>query len=222
MEEHADARADDAADRSADQGEDQNRVAEVTADVADREETQRHDAHFEGGSQNGANRARDNAGNDVTHTHKHSLFFVEHHGVASDVLPNLDRDAFVAAAAALAATLRPGDVVALSGELGAGKTTFVRALVGTLHGTDAAVSSPTFVFRQRYPGEPPVEHLDVYRIEDPVESLDLGLEDAFTSETITLVEWPERVPGLIPAGAIRVAIAGSGDGPRSLRIERAR
>jgi len=76
------------------------------------------------------------------------------------------------------------------------------------------------VFRQRYPGTPPVEHLDVYRIDDPAEAADLGLADAFAPDTITLVEWPERVPGLVPAGAIRVAIEGSGDAPRRVRIDR--
>jgi len=140
--------------------------------------------------------------------------------VASDILPSLDRIAFAATAAALAATLRPGDVVALSGDLGAGKTTFVRAVVAALHGSDAAVSSPTFVFRQRYPGTPPVEHLDVYRVDDPAEAADLGLEDAFAPDVITIVEWPERVPGLVPPGAIRVTIAGSGDAPRHVRIVR--
>ncbi len=140
--------------------------------------------------------------------------------MASDILPSLDRIAFAATAAALAATLRPGDVVALSGDLGAGKTTFVRAVVAALHGSDAAVSSPTFVFRQRYPGTPPVEHLDVYRVDDPAEAADLGLEDAFAPDAITIVEWPERVPGLVPPGAIRVTIAGSGDAPRHVRIVR--
>jgi tRNA threonylcarbamoyladenosine biosynthesis protein TsaE len=140
--------------------------------------------------------------------------------VASDVLTFLDRDAFLATAAALAARLRPGDVVALTGGLGAGKTTFVRALVRQLHGSDAAVSSPTFVFRQHYAGTPPIEHLDLYRIEDPAEAVDLGLDDAFAPGTITLVEWPERLPGFIPATAIRVTISGSGDLPREVRIDR--
>ncbi len=140
--------------------------------------------------------------------------------MASDILPSLDRMAFAATAAALAATLRPGDVVALSGGLGAGKTTFVRAVVAALHGSDAAVTSPTFVFRQRYPGTPPIEHLDVYRVDDPAEAADLGLEDAFAPDAITIVEWPERVPGLVPPGAIRVAIDGSGDQPRHVRIVR--
>jgi tRNA threonylcarbamoyladenosine biosynthesis protein TsaE len=140
--------------------------------------------------------------------------------VASDVLDFLDLDALGAVAAQLAATLHPGDAVALTGELGAGKTTFVRALVYALHGSDVPVSSPTFVFRQRYDGAPPVEHLDLYRIEDPAEAADLGLEEAFGPDRITIVEWPERLPDLLPPHAVRVHIDGAGDEPRRLRIER--
>jgi tRNA threonylcarbamoyladenosine biosynthesis protein TsaE len=140
--------------------------------------------------------------------------------VASDVLDFLDRDALGAAAARLAGTLRPGDALGLSGDLGAGKTTFVRALVRALHGSDVPVSSPTFVFRQRYDGTPPVEHLDLYRIDDPAEAAELGLEEAFGPDRITVVEWPERLPGLLPAGAIAVLIEGAGDAPRRLRIRR--
>ncbi len=140
--------------------------------------------------------------------------------MASDVLDFLDLDALGAAAARLASKLRPGDALALSGDLGAGKTTFVRALVAALHGSDVPVSSPTFVFRQRYEGVPPVEHLDLYRLDDPAEAADLGLEEAFGPDRITVVEWPERLPGLLPAGAIRVHVEGAGDRPRRLRIER--
>jgi tRNA threonylcarbamoyl adenosine modification protein YjeE len=116
-------------------------------------------------------------------------------------------------------------VVALRGPLGAGKTTFVRAVVAALHGTDQAVSSPTFVFRQRYdaadPGRPPIEHVDLYRIEDPnAEMPDLALDDAFAPDRIALIEWPERAEDWLPPNRIEVAIDGSGDGPRTLRITR--
>ncbi|MGB8267012.1 MAG: tRNA (adenosine(37)-N6)-threonylcarbamoyltransferase complex ATPase subunit type 1 TsaE [Candidatus Velthaea sp.] len=119
-------------------------------------------------------------------------------------------------AIALAASLAPGDVLGLRGPLGAGKTTLVRALVRALHGSDSAVSSPTFVFRQRYDGTPPVEHLDLYRLEDPAELPHLGLEDAFAPDRITLVEWPEHAPGLLPPHARTLTIAGSGMGPRTI------
>jgi tRNA threonylcarbamoyladenosine biosynthesis protein TsaE len=129
-------------------------------------------------------------------------------------LPELER-----LAARLASELRAGDVVALSGELGAGKTTFTAALVRALHGSES-VSSPTFVFRQRYDGRPPVEHIDLYRIEDPAEAGELGLEEAFEPGNIVVVEWPERLPALLGPQAIRVTIAGAGEEPRELTIER--
>ncbi|GAC1416775.1 MAG: hypothetical protein NVSMB64_26890 [Candidatus Velthaea sp.] len=119
-----------------------------------------------------------------------------------------------------AAGLRAGDTIALRGPLGAGKTTLVREIVRALHGSDEAVSSPTFVFRQRYDGRPPIEHLDLYRIDDPSDLDELGLEDAFAAGGIVLVEWPERAPGLLPAGAIEVQISGSGNGPRTITVRR--
>jgi len=140
--------------------------------------------------------------------------------VASDVLDFLDRDQLGAVAARLAQTLHPGDALALSGDLGAGKTTFVRALIHALHGSDVPVSSPTFIFRQRYDGTPPVEHLDLYRIDDPLDAAELGLDEAFGPDRITVVEWPERLPGLVPPGAIRIRIEGAGDEPRRLQIDR--
>jgi tRNA threonylcarbamoyladenosine biosynthesis protein TsaE len=116
-----------------------------------------------------------------------------------------------------ARTLRPGDVVAFSGAIGSGKTTFISVIVRTLHGLSTA-SSPTFIFRQRYEGTPPIEHLDLYRLEDPRELSELGLEEAFSPDAITLLEWPERAPALLPAGSIRVTIIGAGDEPRMLEI----
>jgi tRNA threonylcarbamoyladenosine biosynthesis protein TsaE len=121
-------------------------------------------------------------------------------------------------AARFAERLRAGDSVALSGDLGAGKTTFVRAAVERLHGSEHA-SSPTFTFRHTYPGEPTVEHLDLYRLERVAEAAELGLHEAFRDDAIVFVEWPERLPGLLPARAFQVRISGSGDAPRVIRIE---
>ncbi len=130
-----------------------------------------------------------------------------------------DPTGFQNLAAAFAAELRAGDVVALTGELGAGKTTFVAAVLRALR-NPADVSSPTFTFWHRYGGTPPVEHLDLFRIDDRCEATELGLDEAFSPDGITFIEWPERLPQLVPARAIRVRIAGCGDRPRELRIER--
>ena len=120
-----------------------------------------------------------------------------------------------------AGRLEAGQSVALAGGLGAGKTTFVRALVRVLHGSDEAVSSPTFVFRQRYDGVPVVEHIDLYRLDDPAELAALGLEDAFAADRLTLVEWPERAAGLLPAPDLTFDFEGAGDAPRHVRVRTA-
>jgi len=125
---------------------------------------------------------------------------------------------FEAVAASVARALRPGDVVTLMGPLGSGKTTFVAAALRAL-GNAAEVSSPTFTFWHRYGGVPKVEHLDFYRIDDPAQAREIGIEEAFGDDAIAFVEWPEQLPGVIGRDAIAVSIAGSGDGPRDVQIQ---
>ncbi len=127
---------------------------------------------------------------------------------------------FEQAASDFAGTLLAGDAIALSGDLGAGKTTFVAAAVRALHGPATDVSSPTFTFWHHYPGEPPIEHLDLYRIEDPAEAAELGLHEAFAPASLTFVEWPERLPDLLPPSAVRIHIEQSAEDARDIRIER--
>lgn len=117
--------------------------------------------------------------------------------------------------------LAPGDVVALGGDLGAGKTTFVRAAVRARHGEDQT-SSPTFTFWHRYEGTPPIDHLDLYRIDDPAELAELGLEEAFDGTSIVFVEWWSHAPDLLPPTRFHVSIEGSGDTPRTVTVERTR
>lgn len=126
-------------------------------------------------------------------------------------------DAFESFAQAFASALAPGDVVALSGELGAGKTTFVRSAVRARHGEDQT-SSPTFTFWHRYHGEPPIDHLDLYRVEHERDLTELGLEDAFGGNSIVFVEWWTHAPQLLPSRRYEVTITGSGDSARTLRI----
>ena len=101
--------------------------------------------------------------------------------------------------------------------MGAGKTTFVRAVVRALHGDDPA-SSPTFTFWHRYAGTPPIDHLDLFRIEDQGEIAELGLDDAFDGDSIVLVEWWSNAPSLVPKRRYEISIEGAGDSPRHVAI----
>ena len=98
----------------------------------------------------------------------------------------------------LAPLLRSGDLVALAGDLGAGKTTFARALIRTLCGDPALEApSPTFTLMQIYEGrDGPIVHADLYRIENPVELAEIGWEEAIDG-ALTLVEWPERAKNML-------------------------
>lgn len=101
-------------------------------------------------------------------------------------------------ASLIAAVAAPGDILALSGDLGAGKTTFARGFVHAVTGTSEDVPSPTFTLVQTYDtpkGE--VWHCDLYRLAKPDDAVELGLEDAFAS-AICLIEWPERLGRLLP------------------------
>jgi tRNA threonylcarbamoyladenosine biosynthesis protein TsaE len=110
----------------------------------------------------------------------------------------LTQQSLITLAKPLAEALRPGDVVALWGDLGVGKTTFARVLIQALVGEEINVPSPTFTLVQTYDslhGE--VWHCDLYRLKDPEEAFELGVEDAF-HQAICLIEWPERLGGLLP------------------------
>jgi len=109
-----------------------------------------------------------------------------------------DAAATAALAQTLAACARGGDVIALFGDLGAGKTTFARAFINARPGDPEEVPSPTFTLLQVYERGPvPVWHFDLYRIERPDEVYELGFEEALV-EGIILIEWPERLGPLLP------------------------
>lgn len=125
-----------------------------------------------------------------------------------------------AIAARFAAQAAPGDVFCLSGDLGAGKTTFVQGFVEALGGDRGQVHSPTFSLIHEYEARLPVVHMDAYRIESNQEAVQAGME-AYLSEgtsAILLIEWPERIQRLLPTGVIRLAFSVQADGSR--RIER--
>lgn len=115
--------------------------------------------------------------------------------------------ATIAYAHKLAAEIKPGQVVALSGELGAGKSVFARSLMRSLDVKDEALPSPTFAIIQEYDGKGcKVAHMDWYRLEDAGEIEMLGVRDYFEPPWITIIEWPERAPDLLPPDAIRIEI----------------
>jgi tRNA threonylcarbamoyladenosine biosynthesis protein TsaE len=119
---------------------------------------------------------------------------------------------------ALARTLGPGDVVALYGELGSGKTCFVQGLVRGL-GVTTVATSPTFVLVNEYRGRLPIHHVDVYRTGSLTELMDFGLLDMMGGEGVTLLEWADRAEPLLPPRALKVRIEGVGDDPRAITIE---
>ena len=125
-----------------------------------------------------------------------------------------DAGATEALGAALADVLRPGDVIALSGNLGSGKTTLARGLLRGL-GHTGDVASPTFPIVVAYaPPDTriPLWHVDLYRIEDPAELEEIGLDDAL-GDAALVIEWPERLPLLWPHALIlTLAAEGSGRG----------
>ncbi len=131
------------------------------------------------------------------------------------MLRNADHSARLGAALALAA--RAGDVIALSGPLGVGKTTLARGFLGAL-GHQGEVPSPSFAIVQPYESlAPPVWHVDLYRIEDPSELVELGLDAA--ADAVLLVEWPERAGAGAWPDALRLSLDFAGEDARRLTAE---
>jgi tRNA threonylcarbamoyladenosine biosynthesis protein TsaE len=119
---------------------------------------------------------------------------------------------------ALAATLSAGDVLLVYGDLGAGKTAFVRGLAEGLGVSRDEVSSPTFTLIQEYRGgRLTLFHVDLYRIEDPREFDELGL-DEIAEDGVLAIEWAERLPAP-PRHAVRISIEHAGESERRVRIE---
>ena len=117
----------------------------------------------------------------------------------------------------LGRTLRAGDVVALTGDLGAGKTCFVQGLARGL-GARTWPTSPTFVLVNEYRADRPIHHVDAYRVAGPAELVDVGLLELIDGDGVTVVEWADKVADLLPDRAIHVALDGVGDEPRTMRI----
>jgi tRNA threonylcarbamoyladenosine biosynthesis protein TsaE len=118
---------------------------------------------------------------------------------------------------ALAAAARPGDLVCLWGELGAGKTHLAKAFGAGL-GVTATINSPSFILMAEYAGRLPLFHLDLYRLADATDVLAGGLIDDRQATGVTLVEWPDRMSAVLPAARLDVVIAGAGEDPRTITL----
>lgn len=119
-----------------------------------------------------------------------------------------------------AQTLRGGEVLLLQGDLGAGKTHFVKGLARGL-GIEDVVTSPTFALHNSYSGRLTLNHFDFYRLDSSEEAAILGLDEIFYEKnSVAAIEWSERVSDLLPADCVRVCIDKLGDGVRKITIER--
>ena len=118
-----------------------------------------------------------------------------------------------------AATLKPGDVVCLEGDLGAGKTTFTQGLCAAL-GAKRAVTSPTFCIVSEHPAEAfLVVHMDLYRLHGEEDVLQIGWEDYLARGAVLVVEWPDRAGALIPEDAKHVRFSyGESEGARKIEL----
>jgi tRNA threonylcarbamoyladenosine biosynthesis protein TsaE len=137
----------------------------------------------------------------------------------ADILPveTASVEETIALGERVAVHLQPGDIVALYGDLGAGKTHLVKGIARALGVPPEDVSSPTFTIVHEYTGECPIYHIDAYRVDDPDEFYELGYEDYFYDEGLCLIEWPGRIEMLLPGDTIRLRLTHQGGDRR--RIE---
>ena len=119
--------------------------------------------------------------------------------------------------AAVAGLVGPGDVVGLAGDLGAGKTRLVQGAADAL-GVEGPVLSPTFMLVREYDGDPPMHHVDAYRLSGALELEDLGLEDVLSPDAVVFIEWADRVAAALPDSWLELVLHITDDDHRELDV----
>ncbi len=133
-------------------------------------------------------------------------------------VPSFAEEDTLSIARALGAVLVPGDVVALTGELGAGKTVFCKGVGESLGIPPRRIVSPSFTIVTEHAGRTPVAHVDAYRLASEGEALDIGLDEVLSGGRVCLVEWAEKIRFLLPNDCIRITFQILGEGRRRLSI----
>ena len=128
-----------------------------------------------------------------------------------------DPAATLALGRALATAARPGDLICLWGDLGAGKTQLAKAIGAGIGVTDT-IASPSYILMAEYEGRLPLFHLDLYRLADASDVFAGGLIDDRQTAGLTLVEWPDRMAAMLPGERLDVLIDGAGDAPRVITV----
>lgn len=120
---------------------------------------------------------------------------------------------------ALGKTLQPNAILALFGDLGAGKTTLIKGIVsGATDLSPDVVTSPTFTYLQIYSGLVPVYHFDLYRLRTAADFLSLGFSEYFSAGGICCIEWSERIEEILPPGTLRITLRHLGEDQREIEI----
>lgn len=136
-----------------------------------------------------------------------------------DSFISTSEDETIAWARRWAENLQPGDVVALKGDLGAGKTHFVKGVAEALEIEKSNVHSPTFSLIHEYGGSPPLYHFDCYRMGSVREALEIGIEEYFYGEGVCIIEWPDRILSILPEGTIWITLEATGKNKRRIIVE---
>lgn len=122
-------------------------------------------------------------------------------------------------AANFAQNVSAGDIICLQGELGSGKTHFVKGFVTSFGIEPEEVRSPTYTLINEYQSDPPIFHFDCYRIEDPSEAIEFGAEEYFYGNGVCVIEWPERVKSILPDTVQTIIFETTGKNSRTIIFE---